>query len=267
MAESDDQQRRRRDRTDDRNQGELVAYEDENGTPVAWTGDGDAPYVKVLDGGDVLMVEGGTAAGVADAGNPVKIGGLAQALGLPTAVDVGDRVDALFDVYGRLGILPWAVQTDEAVLRAVAPLTSPFVVTDVIDVRPWREISLSIRYASAAVGGYPQIIPSIAKTTAQPAANTDFWSTMNERDATATNEALTNAMPAGIFPTVQPSWAVVPNRPLVLALAPALAIGNIVEVDVTLKIANVKWLRFLVAERGVPGTPGTLGLRYNLGLG
>ena len=47
-----------------------------------------------------MMVEGDTASGVADANNPVKIGGLAKT-GNPTGVADGQRVAALFDILGK----------------------------------------------------------------------------------------------------------------------------------------------------------------------
>lgn len=57
---------------------------------------------------DVLTIPGvvGTiASGAADTGNPIKIGGRADTT-FVTAVDDGDRVDALFDVYGSMYVRP-----------------------------------------------------------------------------------------------------------------------------------------------------------------
>jgi hypothetical protein len=47
-----------------------------------------------------MMVEGDTASGVADANNPVKVGGLAKSA-QPTGVADGQRVAALYDLLGR----------------------------------------------------------------------------------------------------------------------------------------------------------------------
>jgi len=48
---------------------------------------------------------GGVAHDAADAGNPIKIGGKATSFtSFPTAVNDGDRVDAHFDSFGRLGV-------------------------------------------------------------------------------------------------------------------------------------------------------------------
>jgi hypothetical protein len=48
-----------------------------------------------------LPIDGGVAHDAADAGKPVKIGGKASS-GVPTAVAAADRVDAFFDLHGRL---------------------------------------------------------------------------------------------------------------------------------------------------------------------
>lgn len=50
---------------------------------------------------DALAVGGGTAHDAVDSGNPLKVGGKARAA-MPTAVTALDRVDASFDLYGRL---------------------------------------------------------------------------------------------------------------------------------------------------------------------
>ena len=58
----------------------------------------------------------------ADAGNPVKIGGRADTT-FQTAVADGDRVDALFDVYGQLRVRPdhantWSYHYNGSIARA-----------------------------------------------------------------------------------------------------------------------------------------------------
>ncbi len=50
---------------------------------------------------------GNIAHDTADAGNPVKIGGFAATSSFPTAVDSGDRVNALFDKVGRQIVMPF----------------------------------------------------------------------------------------------------------------------------------------------------------------
>ena len=270
MAHEDDAQtRRRRDRTDDRAAGDVVAYQDENGVATAWTGDEDAPYIKLLQDDDAIFIEGDAAAGAVDAGNPIKIGGLAQALALPTPVDAGDRVDAYFDLYGHLGIIPWAANTDEVILRTDAALAAAgaFVATTVIDVRGFRRLNLTIRYAPGAAGGYPHIACFRAKTAASPALNTDNWSTFGVNDGTVVATNLAGALPGGTTITAAPPWGEITNRPLVLRTAAAVTPGDRVRMDVELDVASVKWVYFDCAERGITATPGILGVRYNLSLG
>ncbi len=54
----------------------------------------------ITDTGSVVAAAGDTASGVTDAGNPVKIGGLAKTAN-PTAVTTGQRVAQLYDKLGK----------------------------------------------------------------------------------------------------------------------------------------------------------------------
>lgn len=65
----------------------LVVQADANGNIITGSG------------ASASQVQGNIAAGVADAGNPVKIGGLAS-IGVPIARNNGERVDAWFDYRG-----------------------------------------------------------------------------------------------------------------------------------------------------------------------
>lgn len=56
---------------------------------------------------NTIEVVGDVASGAAAAGNPVLIGGLAGT-SIPAAVDTGDVVRPLLDVYGRLVTIPYA---------------------------------------------------------------------------------------------------------------------------------------------------------------
>lgn len=265
--ETTNQERRRRDRTDDRAQGELVAYEDENGNALAWTGDDEAPYVRVLPADDdPLEVQGDVANDAVDSGNPVKIGGVAASGPIPASVAVGDRVNALFDIFGKLGTIPWASETNEVVLRADLALAAAgaFVVTTVIDVRGYRRLNLTIRYAPGAVNGRPHIVPFRAKTEASPALNSDSWSTFGVNDGSVASVNLTGALAVGTIITAQPQWGEVTNAQLVLTTRPGIAASDRIREDVELDVQSVKWVYLQVAEVGATATPGILGLTYNL---
>ena len=57
MAETDAQKSRRRNRVDSRDeQGTTVAYQNEGGQELVWTGDDEAPYVKVVNESDDPVV-------------------------------------------------------------------------------------------------------------------------------------------------------------------------------------------------------------------
>jgi hypothetical protein len=64
---------------------------------------------------------GNVAHDAADSGNPLKVGGKARAA-FPTAVTAADRVDAFFDLYGRLVTSPLA-NPESVVTGASAALT------------------------------------------------------------------------------------------------------------------------------------------------
>lgn len=93
-----------------------VAITAGSGTSIATddgAGSGHFQRVKITDGTDggfsnhlvitargAAEVEGETAHDAADAGNPMKVGGVARTA-LPTAVAASDRVNASADVFGR----------------------------------------------------------------------------------------------------------------------------------------------------------------------
>lgn len=74
--------------------------------PSALTGSGNFK-VALTETSVTQAVGGDTAAAASDSGNPVKIGGLAKS-SEPTAVSTGQRVAALFDLVGKLIVLPYS---------------------------------------------------------------------------------------------------------------------------------------------------------------
>lgn len=108
---------RRQIREDSREEPtEVVAYETRDGDEKRWTGDDEAPYVKVLStvtivtGGGVpisAQVEGDVAHDSPDSNTnnfPIKFGGRASTTE-PAAVASGDRVNAYFTESGRLATI------------------------------------------------------------------------------------------------------------------------------------------------------------------
>ncbi len=106
--------------------GTTVATDEVN------TGAGNAhvQLVKLLDGtdggtgriggsADGLDVQGGVAHDAADSGDPVKIGGKA-ATATPAVVSAGDRVNAWFDLYGRLVTVPVHPAPSQVAITATA---------------------------------------------------------------------------------------------------------------------------------------------------
>lgn len=107
------------------------------------------------------IVVGDVAHDAADSGNPLKIGGKAASqYGLPASVGGSDRVDALFDVYGRLRVVTESIGATLLLTPGTpAPLT-PFT-SDI------RNISESVIQASDLTirdnGTHAFVIPMIEK--------------------------------------------------------------------------------------------------------
>jgi hypothetical protein len=111
------------------------------------------------------------------------------------------------------------------------------------------------------------VIPFRAKTAAQPAVNSDSWSTFGVNDGTVSAESLAGALPGGTIVTAAPPWGVVTERSLVIRTEATTALAQVQRIDVEIDVSSIKWVYIDYAERGVVGTPGVLGLRYNLSMG
>lgn len=107
------------------------------------------------------IVVGDVAHDAADSGAPLKIGGKAASqYGVPTAVSGNDRVDALFDVYGRLRVITEAVAATLLLTPATPAPTTPFT-SDI------RNVSESVIGASDLTirdnGTHAFVIPMLEK--------------------------------------------------------------------------------------------------------
>ena len=94
---------------------------DSGGIPVAQYENAGATDTEAIKGTNGAYYTGGDEAhGDADAGYPVKIGGKA-ASSAPAAVDAGDRVNAYFDLNGRLVVYhDQAIDTELPAAAALA---------------------------------------------------------------------------------------------------------------------------------------------------
>lgn len=75
-------------------------------------------------------VGGDTPHDAVDSGRPIKIGGKSKSV-LPTAVSAGNRVDAWFDRYGRLVVLPGHTQYSDPVSVAATASGTTTVIANV----------------------------------------------------------------------------------------------------------------------------------------
>lgn len=297
----------RRTRRDSRDEPvQTVGYQTETGDEEALTGDEHAPYVYALarattdgsavntaDKGEpqfllcdtngklyviatpdttaVQMVEGDVAHDSPDSNAtnfPVKIGGRAVD-GNPSAVAAGDRVNALFDLLGRMGILPWVRVENEVTWVADAALAAAgaFTASSIVDVSLYRRLGLKIRYAPGAAGGYPQFFLLFATTASAPAIGDDDWYVAQINDGSVTATLLTGNFPAGVDVTIAPEWGSQTLRQLVMRLEAGDATTDRLRLHIDIDIAAVKYMALLYAEEGVTGTPGTFGARYSLSTG
>lgn len=108
-TESAAQTRLRRARRGARDDGRahLVGYTAPGGNKLAWTGDDEAPYVKVINAADdpvLVEVVGNVASGDVDAGNPVKIGARVALLTGLIGNALNDRTDLVANTRGQLQV-------------------------------------------------------------------------------------------------------------------------------------------------------------------
>lgn len=196
--------------------------------------------------------------------------GLASSDGETGAQEVlsGQRQLPLFDLFGKLFSVPAPLLTDQATLLAdvACAAAGAFTATSVLDVSKYRRINLSIRYTPGAAGGYPYIVPLRTSVSAQPAVTADNWYGFGVNNGVPTSTVITGAFPAGTDPTIQPGWGLITEYPLAIRLETGVANTDKLRMDLELDVTSVNWLYFLYAEKGVVGTPGTLGLRYNLSM-
>jgi hypothetical protein len=119
-----------------------------------------------------LPTQGDTASGSTDAGNPVKIGGLAKTAN-PTAVTDGQRVAALFDKLGKQ-VVVGAIRTLKGVQKtSITSTTETTVVT------------------AGAAGVFQDVYSFVVTNKSATAVFVDF------RDSTAGTVRMTLAAPAG----------------------------------------------------------------------
>jgi len=223
---------------------------------------GSTPVGYVDQDGDVAPVQGD------EFGPYVNPMGLGSADGETGAVEVtsGSPTRILTDLFGKLFTVPAPLLTDEVTLVADAALAAAgaFTASTIIDVRLWRTLNLSVRYSPGAAGGFPDIIPFRAKTASEPLTTADSWYGFGVNDGSVNPQLMTGAFPAGTDATIEPEWGTVTERPLALRTELGNAATDEIRMDVELNVTSVKWVYILYAERGVAGTPGVLGLRYNL---
>lgn len=272
---------------------ETVGYVDETGEEKALTGDEHAPYVYALarattdgeavneaDKGEpqfllcdadgklyvistpsstaVQMVEGDIAHDAIDSNVlnfPVKIGGRAIDVeaAMVAAVAEGDRVNALFDLFGRLGMLPFPLVEEAQELVASGEIPDGVVsTTTIIDVRHWRRIAYYYRYTAGIAGADLQMSFLGSAAAAMPASAATMFQMLaiNDGSPAATDNAREDILRNNILRTA-------------VADADPDEFANPIVFDVT----HLRWFTMVYFENNAGvGDEGTLAVDYNRAL-
>jgi hypothetical protein len=149
-----------------RNQIETIGYQAPQGNGVAWTGDDEAPYIKVINTPDNPVqingefIGGGVAHDTPEPtpSYPTLIGGVATALA-PVAVSADlDRVRAWFDLYGRQQVNhPLMFAGENRLYNYVGVMTVPSAVEQDSYDMVYNAASASSSVAKAIAGRLYQI--------------------------------------------------------------------------------------------------------------
>lgn len=120
-------------------------------------------------------------------------------------------------------------------------MTSTFQASSVVDVSSARQITLLIDFDAGGAGNIPDIIPLFSADNAQPAATDDSWFAPNETDGSITAATVGGTGLSGADFTLQPEYANVTARPLLLRLETSDAASDEYRLAVTLRC---DWARY-----------------------
>ena len=120
-------------------------------------------------------VQGNVAHDSPDAGNPVKVGGVATA-GVQAEVDGGDRVQAAYDLRGRAQVLPHPQVTEAVELVPSGPAPGAMgAFAGPVDVRHWRRITLFFDFLANAADQKLTFFFGGTASAAPPAGYADIF--------------------------------------------------------------------------------------------
>lgn len=136
-------------------------------------GDQDVAHMDVARG---LFVGGQVAHDAADAGNPVKIGGIGRAAYETAASTAADRVNASFDLYGRLRVVPGYAEANAWAISNVAAANTAATVSKAAGSAAQRHVCTGFQVTMSSLGApTPEVIVFQIRDGAT-GAGTVIWS-------------------------------------------------------------------------------------------
>ena len=143
------------------------------------------------------------------------------------------------------------------------PAAGAFAISEAIDLDGARVLALDVLYDAAAAGGYPVVMVLVSNSAAEPAFDADEWVELQVTDGSVA-AAAAGAYPAGVVSTSSPDKGAVTFRGHKAIFEGAAGAATKLRAGLGFLVSHYRWARALVAEEGVVGTPGKIGLRVAL---
>jgi hypothetical protein len=215
--------------------------------------------------------QGDIAHDAVDAGNPVKIGGIATNVpsGSGAAVAVGDRVNQAMTVKGRSIGIPAAmagVKTQIVAAATALAAANAWVSSGVIslDSGAWRRLRLLLDLDAGAAGSVCGLMVLGCCTEVAPVAGDDDWFMLGTSDGTWASAAILGALPAGSDFTATPNlYTTTVRGSVMLSPAASAAADEIRMMFPALDITGIRHFQVLYSQQDA-GAQATIGLWYSL---
>jgi hypothetical protein len=139
--------------------------------------------------------------------------------------------------------------------------------SSIVNLGTARKITFELTYTTDGTGGtdgYVEIVPMVAATREQPAANDATWFTMGYTDGTYTEGTLSGTLPSGTDFSAAPNFAKVKFEGLCIRTDPADADTDVVQIKVSLDVSDARWIQLMYHEAGDTANPGALAISYVL---
>ncbi len=161
-------------------------------------------------------------------------------------------------------VSPVASPGEPITIRTDAILTGTFVATSVQKIEKARLVTLWINMDPAATTDNPQIIPLFAPMqTTTPATTDDVWYSPNEYDGANSPTLPTGTGLSGADYTLQPEFAMIKVRPLLIRFESIDAATDEFRIKVTFRCEDAGFFQCHCADAG-SGTLANLELKMSV---